>query len=519
MSRLSLLRAESAPGGRRRSPALAAGALAMAALIGSSSLAFARPAPESFADLVEQVSPAVVNIAVTQERAPGMPPGMPPSMPRERGEMPELPFGPDHPLNEFFKRFFGDQWPPGPEREAPRRGPRVTGVGSGFIIDPEGYVVTNHHVAGDAKEITVTLASGASYDATLIGSDDKTDLALLKIESDEALPYVSFGDSDKVRPGDWVMAVGNPFGLGGTVTAGIVSARGRSLPGGTLIDFLQIDAPINRGNSGGPAFDTDGKVIGVNTAIYSPTGGSIGIGFAIPSNLARQVIADLRDDGQVERGWLGVRVQQVTPEIAEGFGLDRPRGALVASVEPGSPAEEAGLKAGDVILSWGDEEVAVMNDLPRLVAFTPIDEQRSITVWRNGREETLTVTTGALQSEQRVSSDEQQDRGGTVQPSRGTELAGSGVVVADLTPELRRRYDLEESVGGVVIVDIAPDSPAAEQGLQVGDVIKSVALEPVESASEAAAKVEARRAQGQSVVTLMASRRGVDSFFALPLKA
>jgi len=511
MPRLTLLRAEPARGGARRGPALAAGALAMAALIGSSTLAFARPAPESFADLAEQVAPAVVNIAVVSETAPGMT--------MEQGQRPELPFGPDHPLNEFFKRFFGDQMPRGDERGMPQSpgGQRAMGVGSGFIIDPEGYVVTNHHVAGDAKEITVTLASGASYDATLIGSDDKTDLALLKIEADEPLPHVGFGDSDKMRPGDWVMTVGNPFGLGGTVTAGIVSARGRALPGGTLIDFLQLDAPINRGNSGGPAFDTEGEVIGVNTAIYSPNGGSIGIGFAIPSNLAEQVIADLRDDGEVERGWLGVRIQQVTPEIAEGFGIETPRGALVASVEPGSPADKAGLKAGDVILGWGGQEVAEMNDLPRLVAFTPIDEQREVTLWRDGRETTVAVTTGALRPEQQVSSREPEQDRGSVSPSRGTELADSGVVVADLTPELRRRYELEQSEGGVVIVGIAPGSPAAEQGLQVGDVITSIALEPVKSASEAKAKVEARREQGQSVVAVKASRRGVDSFFALPL--
>ena len=490
----------------RPSRALAVGGMAtavvaMAALVATSSLAAARPAPESFADLAARVSPAVVNISVVQEAGPRQ---------AERA-MPETPFGPDHPFNEFFERFFGDRMPQGaPGQDGAR--PEVRGVGSGFIIDAEGYVVTNDHVVGEAREITVTLADGASYEAELIGSDDKTDLALLKIEPDEPLPTVSFGDSDAMRPGDWVMAVGNPFGLGGTVTAGIVSARGRDLPGGTLIDFLQIDAPINRGNSGGPAFDMSGAVIGVNTAIFSPTGGSIGIGFAIPSNLAEMVIADLRDDGEVERGWLGVRIQQVTPDIAEGFGLDEPRGALVAAVEPDSPAAAAGLKAGDVILTWGDEPVEKMTDLPRLVGFTPAEAERRVTVWRDGREETLAVVTGRLAAEASAPGGEAE------RPADPVRLADSGVSVADLSSELRRQFGIDAAVSGAVIVAIAPDSDAAGQGLRVGDVITAIGQEPVETARDAEARIAALREAGRPVVTVMASRDGVESFFALRLE-
>jgi len=479
-------------------------ALAMAALVGTSSLASARPAPESFADLAAEVSPAVVNISVVQEGAPRV---------ADRA-MPETPFGADHPFGENFKRFFGDRMPQGAQPGPRGQRHEVRGVGSGFIVDAEGYVVTNDHVVGDAKEITVTLPGGESYQAELIGSDDKTDLALLKIEADEALPSVAFGDSHAVRPGDWVMAVGNPFGLGGTVTAGIVSARGRDLPGGTLIDFLQIDAPINRGNSGGPAFDMAGAVIGVNTAIFSPTGGNVGIGFAIPSNLAQDVIADLRDDGKVERGWLGVRIQQVTPDIAEGFGLEEARGTLVAAVEPDSPAEAAGLKAGDVILTWGEEEVAVMSDLPRLIAFTPVEAERRVTVWRDGREESLQVVTGALPTETKVSALE--DQAG--EPSAPVQLADSGVAVADLSSDLRRQYGIAEEIGGAVIVEVEPDSDAAENGLRVGDVITAIALEPVASARDAEAKIEALQDAGRPVVTVMASRQGTESFFALRLR-
>ena len=459
--------------------------------------------PASVADLVEEVTPAVVTVSVLQ-RAPGEG--------AERGEGEPLPSDPR--LREFFKRFFDED---DLDRHlVPRGGPdrRSSGVGSGFIMDPEGYVVTNNHVVADAEEIKVTLKDGESLEATLIGRDEKTDLALLKIDAKRPLPSVGFGDSDRVRVGDWVMAVGNPFGLGGTVTTGIVSARGRDLAGGTLIDFLQIDAAINQGNSGGPAFNARGEVIGINTAIFSPNGGSVGIGFAIPSNLAKKVLADLREDGKVERGWLGVRIQPVTPELAEGLNLDRPRGALIAAVEPGGPADKAGLEPGDVVLSWGDEAIERLKDLPRLVALTPNGERTAVTVWRKDREEAYTVVTGRLpEEEERVAALPAEPRA----PAGVIEVPGTGLAVATLTDELRERFGIGQSVEGVVVVAVADYSAAAEQGIRPGDVIGSIALEPVATAGEAAARVEAVREDGEGVVTVMVYRGGIESFFALRL--
>ena len=493
---------------RARVLALSTGIVLAAAVVGAAGAAIARPAPESFSGLVKEVSPAVVNIAVSKAvEAPG---------PGDEGAAPEVPFGPDHPYREFFERFFGQEGPGFPfRRPMPEHGGRaVSGLGSGFIIDAEGYVVTNNHVIADADEITVTLSSGETLDATLVGGDVRTDLALLKVETDDALPIVSFGDSDAMLPGDWVVAVGNPFGLGGTVTAGIVSARGRDLAGGSLIDFLQIDAPINRGNSGGPTFNTDGEVIGVNTAIFSPSGGSVGIGFAIPSNLAETVIADLRDDGVVERGWLGVRIQEVTPDIAEGFGLDKARGALVASVEPNSPALAAGLASGDVILTWDSKAVERMRALPRLVAGTGIGERVEVEIWRNGTAETVVVTTGEMPAADKLAAASPKPKG----EADRSELGDTGVVVADLTPKLRERYDIADAETGVVIVDIASGSPAVGQGLREGDLILRIADSDVVTAGEAVQTIERLAEAGQAVVTLRASRQGVVSFFALRLK-
>ena len=491
--------------------ALAVGAFALTIVTATAFAAQARPAPEGFADLAEQVSPAVVNISVTQSAASAAG-----AIPQGRA-LP--PLSPDHPFREFMERFFGEDFEglrPTPRGEPRSRAPRGTAVGSGFIIDAEGYVVTNNHVIAQAEEIEVILSDGARFDAALIGRDERTDLALLKIEADEPLPVVAFGDSDRVRPGDWVMAVGNPFGLGGTVTAGIVSARGRDLPGGTLIDFLQIDAPINRGNSGGPTFNTEGDVIGVNTAIYSPTGGSVGIGFAIPSNLARQVVADLREHGKVERGWLGVRIQQVTPDIAEGFGLERAEGALVAAVEPNSPAAEAGFRAGDVILAWNGAKVEALKDLPRLVAATPVEQSVEVSLWRNGKAESFVVTTGSAPAAREVSGLQGPDSEVT-EDSPNLSLGDTGLVVADLTEEAREAFGIAPQIEGVVVIEVAEGSVAQEQGLRKGDVIASLGLEPVTSTQEAARALEDVRAEGRKVVPVLAKRQGGDSFVALPI--
>ncbi len=485
-----------------------AGSMALI-LIASAGFAHARPAPDSFADLVDDVSPAVVNIATIGERNPN-------ASPRggERGEAPNFrsPFPEGHPFNDFFERFFeprqfGDR-PGQPQR--PRQ--RVSGAGSGFIIDAEGYVVTNSHVVDEASSITITLRDGRNYDAELIGQDPKTDLALLKIDADSPLPFVAFGNSDETRVGDWVLTVGNPFGLGGSVTAGIISARGRDLPGGTLIDFMQIDAPINPGNSGGPAFNSESEVIGVNTAIFSPNGGNVGIGFAIPSNLAAAVIEDLRDDGQVDRSWLGVQIQAVTDDIAKGFGLEKPTGALVAAVEDGSPAAAAGLKQGDVILEWGDTIIESVNDLPRAVAFTPVGTTLELEVWRAKEAETLRVTTAAQPNEETLASSRNPAAG-----SSERAFDETGITLSNLTPDLRDRFSVEDSIDGVLVVEVEPGSEAEEKGLLPGDVILSVGLDPVSSVEELTGEIDQLREEKVTVVTLGLQRADRESFVALRL--
>lgn len=409
----------------------------MALILMAASVGLANAAPTSFADLVEEVSPAVVNIATVSERSSG--PGVR-SGSHERGDDSSPGLLEGHPFKDFFEKFFTPRDFGNAPVQPQRPQQRVTGAGSGFIIDAEGYVVTNSHVVDDAASIKITLRDGRNFDAALIGQDPKTDLALLKIDAKTPLPFVAFGDSDRARVGDWVLTVGNPFGLGGSVTAGIVSARGRDLPGGTLIDFLQIDAPINPGNSGGPAFNSKSEVIGVNTAIFSPNGGNVGIGFAIPSNLASAVIADLRDDGEVNRGWLGVSIQGVTEDIAKGFGLERPGGALVAAVQDDSPAAAAGLRSGDVILQWGNSVIENVNDLPRAVAFTPAGETLDIEIWRNRGPETLSVTTAAQPNRDRLASAQE-----PANDSLPSNLAGSlerdfdemGITVSNLAWEPR----------------------------------------------------------------------------------
>ena len=431
------------------------GVVVMAAAVAASTLAHARPAPASFADLAAKVAPAVVNISVEYKAAPAA----------VQNRDPRSPFPKDAPFREFFERF-GHDMPqfqmPEQRRQTPFGG--VSAVGSGFIIDPKGYVVTNHHVVANSAGTRVTLHDGESYQAKLIGTDPRTDLALLKIDAGRDLPAVAFGDSSKIRPGDWVMAVGNPFGLGGTITAGIVSARGRDLPGGTLVDFLQIDAPINRGNSGGPAFGADGAVIGVNTAIYSPTGGSVGIGFAIPANTAKHVIAELRENGHIERGWLGVSIQRVTREIAEGLGLDAPKGALVASIVANGPAAKGGVEPGDIIVGWDGKAIKKYKDLPHHVAATKVDKKIDVEIWRAGKPQVLKVTTGVMPEERKLAG-RGTSKPGSVEPGH---LAGTGITVVDLTDERREHYRIAKGVKGVVVAEVKPGSGAAARGAASG---------------------------------------------------
>lgn len=448
--------------------------------------------PGSFADLVAAIKPAVVNISTTGRGRSG------------QFQMPQFQFPEGSPFEEFFRHYFE-----GPNRQPrdPNRGqqlPKTKALGSGFIIDPSGYVVTNNHVIDNAAEITVILDDGTQLSANLKGRDQKTDLALLKVEADKPLPYVEFGDSDSSRVGDWVIAIGNPFGLGGSTTTGIISARGRDIQSGPLDDFIQVDAPINRGNSGGPLFNTKGNVIGINTAIYSPNGGSVGIGFAIPSALAKPVIEQLREHGKATHGWLGVQIQVVSEEIADSLGLKKASGALVARVVKDSPAEAAGLQVGDVVLEFDGKEVAKMKELPRIVAATKADKKVDIVVWRDNERKTLKVKVGSGPDAEPVA-----DSGSDQAPDQKAKL---GLTLSTLTAEIRRNYRIDKKVNGVVVTAIEPGSPSAQKGIRVGDVIKRIGQTKVSTPQEA---IDAFDKASSPVILLLVSRRGNDRFVTL----
>jgi len=470
--------------------------------------AAAHPAPDGFADLAERLLPAVVNISTTQTVKTEQ------HGDHGNSDMPQFP--PGSPFEEFFKDFFNKNHPHGQgEPQAETR--KATSLGSGFIIDPAGYVVTNNHVIADADEITVILHDNTNLKAELVGRDTKTDIAVLRVKSDKPLVAATWGDSDAARVGDWVLAIGNPFGLGGTVTAGILSARQRDINSGPYDDFLQTDASINRGNSGGPMFNMDGQVIGINTAIYSPSGGSIGIGFAIPSSLAKEVTHELitEPDHTVHRGWLGVRIQAVTDEIADSLGLDKARGALVASVSDNGPAQTGGIQPGDVILTFDGKKVTDMRHLPRLVAETPVDKVVPVTVWRKRQEASLKVKVGRLQETETASAE-----GSTksAPPKASTDTVKAlGMTLADVTPDLKEKFSLSDDAKGVVVVDVAKDGPGAEKGLRPGDVIMEAAQEEVKTASQVAGKVAEARKSGRKSILLLVERQGDLRFVALRL--
>lgn len=447
--------------------------------------------PASFSPVVKAVAPAVVHIEVTQaaggdgEAAEEMPPAM----------------------REFFERFFGEQQPFSQRR--PQR-PR-TGLGSGFFIDAAGHIVTNNHVIAGAESILVTLKDGEKLTAKLIGTDTRTDLALLKVERARPFPFVAFGDSDAAEVGDWVVAVGNPFGLDHTVTTGIISARGRSIGAGPYDDFLQLDAPINKGNSGGPAFNLSGEVIGVNTAIFSPTGGSVGIGFAIPSNLAKNVIGQLKNGGAVRRGWLGVAIQSVSQDIADGVGLTRAEGAIVSNVADDGPAAQAGLQVGDVILEVDGERIEEMSELPRVIAGIPPDSTARLKVWRDGGERTVRVKLGALPDEQTLAAAQNQ-------PAARSDVA-LGLTFAPLDAAARRAASIDEDVTGVLIVDVDADSPLAKAGLQPGAVLLKVKGKTVSSPAAAVRAIEdAQEGKASGTILLLVRQNGSDRFVAAPFK-
>ena len=421
---------------------------------------------------------------------------------------------PNSPFDEFLHRFFEQQNPGGQRHlfpQMPGGEARRIALGSGFIVDPSGYVVTNNHVIGDAGKVEVTLQDNSKYTAKIVGRDPKTDIAVLKIKADKQLPYVTFGDSSAAQVGDWVMAVGNPFGLGGTVTTGIVSARGRDIHSGPFDDFLQIDAPINRGNSGGPTFNLEGEVIGINTAIYSPNGGSVGIGFAVPSSAAKTIVTQLEQHGKISRGWLGVQIQEVTPAIAASLGLHGEQGALVAAVTLDSPGAKAGLKQGDVILSFNGSEVDHLRDLPRLVAATAPDSAATMSVWRNGQKVQLQATVGELSNNEQVAS----TSSGQEEEQRARAEA-LGMHFAPLTGQLRRELNVAKDVHGVVITRVDSGSAADDVGLSEGDVLVAIDQKPVSTPQEAADQLKEIAASKKSALLLL-NRHGVTQYVGVSL--
>ncbi len=466
-----------------------------------------RAAPNSFADLVDGLLPAVVNISSTQKIKPSA------------ENMPELPqFPPGSPFEDFFNDFMQKH---GQGMQGMPVMPTAS-LGSGFIVDAEkGYVITNNHVVADADEVRVTLHDDTTLPATVLGRDEKVDIALLQVKTDKKLTAVKFGDSGKLRVGDWVLAIGNPFGLGGTVTAGIVSAESRDINAGPYDDFIQTDASINRGNSGGPMFNTDGEVIGINTAIFSPSGGSVGIGFAVPSNLAKPVIDQLVKYGHTRRGWMGVRIQLVTPDIADSLKLDGAKGALIASVTPTGPAELAGLKAGDVILEFDGKPINAMRTLPRAVAETDIGKKVKVTYWREGKKADTQVTIGELEKAEKsgLFSEDESDDQSTDQADRpGVKVGSVGMTVDTITPQDRTNYDIPDDVQGVLVENVDPVSEAAEKGLTPGDVIVEINKERVTDTAKVPGLIDAARKNGQGSVLLLVNRGGDVRFVALKLK-
>jgi serine protease Do len=460
----------------------------------------ARPTPESFADLVERLSPAVVNISTSQKikgNAGGSIPGFPFM----------LPPGQEEQFRDFFERFGmpdGEHGMP-VERE-------VQSLGSGFVIDSAGYIVTNNHVIQNAEQITVIFQNDTKLEADVVGRDPKTDIALLKVESSRPLPYVTFGDSDQTRVGDWVLAIGNPFGLGGTVTAGIISARARNINAGPFDDFLQTDAAINRGNSGGPMFNMNGEVVGISTAIFSPTGGNIGIGFATPSELAKPVLEQLRQFGRTHRGWLGVKIQQVTDEIAESVGLETARGALVLEVNEGSPAAESGLKTGDIVLSFNGQPIKEMRHLPRLVAETKIGSQVEVVVWRDSRERRFTVKLGELDETEEAS--QKNKKRSAPKDMKGEQFLGMRLRTLDDT--LASQLGLKEVRAGVVIVSVDRGGAAVKRGVRRLDIIVGVNQTAVKTVQEFRAAIKEAADAGREYALVRVARGKSESYITLP---
>ena len=491
--------------------------LLAAICLGAASVVISAPAlsvpalargPDGIADVAEKVIDAVVNISTSQTiEAKGGGEG--------RGAMPQLP--PGSPFEEFFDDFFKNRHGgPGGPKGGDLQPHKTNSLGSGFIVDTSGIVVTNNHVIADADEISIIMNDGSKFKAELVGVDKKTDLAVLKFKPTKPLVAVKFGDSDKLRLGEWVIAIGNPFSLGGTVTAGIVSARNRDINSGPYDSYIQTDAAINRGNSGGPLFNLDGEVIGVNTLIISPSGGSIGIGFAVPSKTVAGVVDQLRQFGELRRGWLGVRIQQVTDEIAESLNIKPPRGALIAGVEDKGPAKPAGIEAGDVIVTFDGKDIKESKDLSRVVADTAVGKEVDVVIIRKGVEQTLKVTLGRLDDGEKAVPAAAKTQEPAEKPVTQKAL---GLDLATLSKDLRSRYKIKDSVKGVIITNVDAPSDAADKRLSAGEVIVEVAQEAVSNAADVKKRIDQLKKDGKkSVLLLVSNADGELRFVALSVQ-
>ena len=460
-------------------------------------MTFAQNLP-SFEDLAERLSPAVVNISTTTKvETTNQPP------------MPQFP--PGSPFEDFFKEFYDQNRTPSQDRE-------VSALGSGFVIDAaKGYIVTNNHVIRDADEIKVILHDDTSIDATLVGTDEKTDIAVLKVTDIKSLVAANWGNSDDAKVGSWVLAIGNPFGLGGTVTAGIISARQRNINAGPYDDFIQTDASINRGNSGGPMFNMKGEVIGVNTAIFSPSGGSVGIGFAVPSNLAQRVVDQLIKYGQTKRGWLGVRIQEVTPEMTEALGLDKAKGALVSSAIDNSPGAAAGLKSGDVILAIDGQEIDHMRKVPRIIADSEVGKKVRLQVMRNKKLIDVDVVLGQLEkAEEEGKIDATPEQDGKSQ-STGREVAELGLSIRVISADDRKTLRLKEGATGVIVTAVKNDSAAQDKGIAVGDIILEAEQATIKTPDDLIKQVEMAKSAKRKSILLFIERNNDRRFVALEL--
>jgi serine protease Do len=460
------------------------------------------PATElpSVANLADRLLPSVVEIAVETKAQGGGVPNL---------QVPEMPE--NSPFRDFFEDFFKRQ-------QQGQENRTVTSMGSGFVVDASGLIVTNNHVVEGAEQIEVHFQDQTILKAELVGRDPKTDLAVLRVKPDKPLPVVAFGDSDKLRVGEWVMAIGNPFGLGGSVSLGIVSARNRDINAGPYDDFIQTDAAINKGNSGGPLFSLNGDVMGVNTAIFSPSGGSVGIGFSVPANTAKGVINQLIKYGETRRGWLGVKIQSVTDEIAESMSMPKPRGALIADVTKPGPAEKAGIEAGDVVIEFNGRAVNQMRDLPRIVAETEIGAKVPVKVLRKGQEVTVMAEVGRLEDGEKLAMQQTPGTDSAPAPAVVTIL---GMTVTSMTDELRAKYTIDKEINGAVVTEVATDGPAADKRLEPGDVITEAGEQAVKGAADISARVQEAEAAKKNSVLLLVAKGGKQAemrFIALKLK-